>query len=110
MDAATLPSPAAKSERFSSRVDSTILLADRRGFFKVELWTKDRYTERLPFAGNSDKARARPLPWQKMVAAARRRLKRRALVTSLQQPERFDGTVLGSTSPPAGSAGMISPS
>ncbi len=48
---------------------------------------------------------------QKAAAGAPdRRLKRRALVTSLQQPERFDGTVLGSTSPPAGSAGMISPS
>jgi hypothetical protein len=35
------------------------LLADRRSFFKVELWTKDRHIERLLFAGNSlDKARA----------------------------------------------------
>ena len=35
------------------------LLADRRNFFKVELWTKDRHIERLVFAGNSlDEARA----------------------------------------------------
>jgi hypothetical protein len=36
------------------------LVADRRNFFKVELWTKDgRHVERLLFAGNSlDKARA----------------------------------------------------
>jgi hypothetical protein len=36
------------------------LVADRRNFFKVELWTKDgQHIERLLFAGNSlDKARA----------------------------------------------------
>jgi hypothetical protein len=36
------------------------LVADRRKFFKVELWTRDgRHVERLLFAGNSlDKARA----------------------------------------------------
>jgi hypothetical protein len=36
------------------------LVADRRHFFKVELWTKDgQHVERLLFAGNSlDKARA----------------------------------------------------
>ena len=36
------------------------LVADRRNFFKVELWTRDsRHVERLLFAGNSlDKARA----------------------------------------------------
>ncbi len=36
------------------------LVADRRNFFKVELWTNDgRHVERLLFAGNNlDKARA----------------------------------------------------
>ena len=36
------------------------LVADRRNFFKVELWTRDgRHVERLLFAGNSlDNARA----------------------------------------------------
>ena len=36
------------------------LVADRRNFFKVELWTRDgRHVERLLFAGNNlDKARA----------------------------------------------------
>jgi hypothetical protein len=36
------------------------LVADRRNFFKVELWTKDgRHVERLLFTGNNlDKVRA----------------------------------------------------
>jgi hypothetical protein len=29
------------------------LVADRRNFFKVELWTRDGHVERLLFAGNS---------------------------------------------------------
>ena len=42
------------------KVHKCPLVADRRNFFKVELWTRDsRHVERLLFAGNSlDKARA----------------------------------------------------
>jgi hypothetical protein len=50
------------------------LLADRRSFFKVELWTKDRHIERLLFAGNSlEEARA-------LFAAYRKRRPRARLV------------------------------
>jgi hypothetical protein len=45
--------------RFREETDDP-LVADRRHFFKVELWTRDGlHVERLLFAGNSvDKARA----------------------------------------------------
>jgi hypothetical protein len=51
------------------------LVADRRNFFKVELWTKDgRHVERLLFAGNSlEEARA-------LFAAYRKRRPRARLV------------------------------
>ena len=51
------PSPA--NDLFQEETDDP-LVADRRNFFKVELWTRNgRHVERLLFAGNSlDKARA----------------------------------------------------
>ena len=50
------PTPA--DDLFQKETDDP-LVADRRNFFKVELWTRNgRHVERLLFAGNSlDKAR-----------------------------------------------------
>jgi hypothetical protein len=51
---------AGSGERSLQEETDDPLVADRRNFFKVELWTRDgRHVERLLFAGNSlDKARA----------------------------------------------------
>ena len=51
------PTPA--NDLFQEEADGP-LVADRRNFFKLELWTRDgRHVERLLFAGNSlDKAHA----------------------------------------------------
>ena len=49
--------PSRANDLFQEETDDP-LVADRRNFFKVELWTKDRHVERLLFAGSSlDKAR-----------------------------------------------------
>ncbi len=45
--------PAPDNDPFREETDDP-LVADRRNFFKVELWTRDgRHVERLLFAGNS---------------------------------------------------------
>jgi len=51
--------PARANDPFREEADDP-LVADRRNFFKVELWTRDgQHVEWLLFAGNSlDKARA----------------------------------------------------
>ena len=51
--------PTLANDLFREETDDP-LVADRRNFFKVELWTKDGlHVERLLFAGNNlDKARA----------------------------------------------------
>jgi hypothetical protein len=58
------------------------LVADRRNFFKVELWTKDgRHIERLLFAGNSlDKARALFAAYNKRRPRARLTIRQRTRV------------------------------
>jgi hypothetical protein len=56
------------------------LVADRRNFFKVELWTRDGHIERLLFAGNNlDKARA-------LFAAYGKRRPRARLTISAEEP------------------------
>jgi hypothetical protein len=51
--------PTRANDPFHEETDDP-LVADRRNFFKVELWTRDgQHVERLLFAGNSlDEARA----------------------------------------------------
>ena len=58
------------------------LVADRRNFFKVELWTRDgRHVERLLFAGNSlDKARALLAAYGKRRPRARLTIRQRSRV------------------------------
>jgi hypothetical protein len=63
------------------------LLADRRNFFKVELWTKDRHIERLLFAGNSlDKARALSAAYGKRRPRARLTIRQRSRVVAEWPP------------------------
>jgi hypothetical protein len=58
------------------------LVADRRNFFKVELWSKDgQHVERLLFAGNSlDKARALFAAYAKRRPRARLTIRQRSRV------------------------------
>jgi hypothetical protein len=60
------------------------LLADRRNFFKVELWTKDgQHVERLLFAGNSlDKARALFAAYGKRRPRARLTIRQRSRIVA----------------------------
>ena len=57
-------------------------VADRRNFFKVELWTRDsRHVERLLFAGNSlDKARTLFAAYSKRRPRARLTIRQRSRV------------------------------
>jgi hypothetical protein len=64
------------------------LVADRRNFFKVELWTKDsRQVERLLFAGNDlDKARALFAAYAKKRPRARLTIRQRSRVVAEWPP------------------------
>jgi hypothetical protein len=64
------------------------LVADRRNFFKVELWTKDgQHVERLLFAGNSlDKARERFGAYGKRRPRARPTIRQRSRLVAEWPP------------------------
>ena len=72
------PSPA--NDLFQEETDDP-LVADRRNFFKVELWTRNGLVERLLFAGNSlDKARALFAAYGKRRPRARLTIRQRSRV------------------------------
>ena len=64
------------------------LVADRRNFFKVELWTRDGlHVERLLFAGNNlDKARALFAAYGKRRPRARLTIRQRSRVVAERPP------------------------
>jgi hypothetical protein len=64
------------------------LVAARRNFFKVELWTKDgRHVDRLLFAGNNlDKARALFVAYGKRRPRARLTIRQRSRVVAEWPP------------------------
>jgi hypothetical protein len=64
------------------------LVADRRNFFKVELWTRDGlHVERLLFAGNSlDRARALFAAYRKKRPTARLTIRQRSRVVAEWPP------------------------
>jgi hypothetical protein len=64
------------------------LVADRRNFFKVELWTKDgRHVERLLFTGNNlDKVRALFAAYGKRRPRARLTIRQRSRVVARWPP------------------------
>jgi hypothetical protein len=68
--------------------DIDSLVADRRNFFKVELWTKDsRHVEQLLFAGNNlDKARALFAAYAKTRPRARLTIRQRSRVVAEWPP------------------------
>ena len=73
--------PARASDPFREETDDP-LVADRRNFFKVELWTRDsQHVERLLFAGSSlDKARALFAAYGKRRPRARLTIRQRSRV------------------------------
>jgi hypothetical protein len=64
------------------------LVADRRNFFKVELWTRDgQHVEQLLFAGNSlDEARALFAAYGKRRPRARLTIRQRSRVVAEWRP------------------------
>jgi hypothetical protein len=85
------PSPA--NDLFQEEADGP-LVADRRNFFKLELWTRDgRHVERLLFAGNSlDKAHALFASYGKKRPRARLTIRQRSRVMGVARaPDRKRG-------------------
>jgi hypothetical protein len=79
--------PAPADDPFREETDDP-LLADRRNFFKVELWTRDgQHVERLLFAGNNlDEARALFVAYGKRRPRARLTIRQRSRVLAERPP------------------------
>jgi hypothetical protein len=83
--------PSRANDLFREKTDDP-LVADRRNFFKVELWTRDgQHVERLLFAGNNlDKARALFAAFGKTRPRARLMIRQRSRVVA-ERPPRAPG-------------------
>jgi hypothetical protein len=83
-----LSKPPTRANDFFREETDDPLVADRRNFFKVELWTKDsRHVERLLFAGNNlDKARALFDAYAKKRPRARLTIRQRSRVVAEWPP------------------------
>jgi hypothetical protein len=86
--------PTRANDLFREETDDP-LVADRRNFFKVELWTRDgQHVERLLFAGNClDKARALFASYGKRRPRACLTIRQRSRVLE-EWPERRTGSVV----------------